>query len=172
MQIKQSFLLLVHKISVINLTVCFRHRCSARISHRSSQHGNYESSLIITIAILFILNLQRVQNVLARVVTRLPRFSHSVPLLRSLHWLPVVLFLRSAQLPIKHFQDLTRFDIQTKDPDGKWTRKPLAYRASNNFYLRVTRPPEICVHLVFKYIHTASSYTTRRQFVPFIYCPL
>ena len=103
MQIKQSFLLLAHKSSVINLTVCFRHRCSARISQRSSQHGNYESSLIITIAIIFILNLQRVQNCLARVVTRSPRFSHSVPLLRSLHWLPVVLFLRSAQLPIKHF---------------------------------------------------------------------
>ena len=29
------------------------------------------------------------QNCLARVVTRSPRFSHSVPLLKSLHWLPV-----------------------------------------------------------------------------------
>ena len=28
--------------------------------------------------------------------------------------------------------DLTRFVIQTKGPDGKWTRKPLAYRESNN----------------------------------------
>ena len=32
---------------------------------------------------------QRVQNCLARVVTRSPRFSRSVPLLKSLHWLPV-----------------------------------------------------------------------------------
>ena len=30
--------------------------------------------------------------------------------------------------------------------------------------LRVTRPPEICVKLVFKHIHTASGYTIRRQY--------
>ena len=30
-----------------------------------------------------------VQNCIARVVTRSPRFSHSVPLLKSLHWYPV-----------------------------------------------------------------------------------
>ena len=70
-------------------------------------------------------------------------------------------------------QDLTRFNkIQAKGPDGKWTRKPLAYRESNNVHLLITRPPEICVNLVFKHIHAASSYTICRQFVPFIYCPL
>ena len=69
-------------------------------------------------------------------------------------------------------QDLTRFAIQAKGPDGKWTRKPLAYRESNNVHLLITRPPEICVNLVFKHIHAASSYTICRQFVPFIYCPL
>ena len=37
----------------------------------------------------YILKLQLVQNYLARVVTRSPCFSHSVPLLKSLHWLPV-----------------------------------------------------------------------------------
>ena len=68
--------------------------------------------------------------------------------------------------------DLTRFAIQAKGPDGKWTRKPLAYRESNNVHLHVTRPPEICVNLVFKHIHAASSYTIRRQFVPLIDCPL
>ena len=36
-----------------------------------------------------IAKLQRVQFFLARVVTRSPRFSRSVPLLKSLHWLPV-----------------------------------------------------------------------------------
>jgi len=36
-----------------------------------------------------ILKLQCVQNCLARVVSRFPRFPHSVPLLKSLHWLPV-----------------------------------------------------------------------------------
>ena len=35
-----------------------------------------------------------------------------------------------------------------------------------------TRPPEICINLVFKHIHAASSYSICRQFVPFIYCPL
>ena len=33
--------------------------------------------------------LQRVQNCLARVITRAPRFSPSIPLLKSLHWLPI-----------------------------------------------------------------------------------
>ena len=36
-----------------------------------------------------ILKLQCVQDDLARVVKRCPLFSHSVPLLKSLHWLPV-----------------------------------------------------------------------------------
>ena len=66
----------------------------------------------------------------------------------------------------------TRFAIQAKGPDDKWTRKPLAYRESNNVHLLITRPPEICVNLVFKHIHAASSYTIRRQFIPFIYCHL
>ena len=55
---------------------------------------------------------------------------------------------------------LTRFAIQAKGPDGKWTRKPLAYRESNNVHLLITRPPEICVNLIFKHIHAASSYTS------------
>ena len=50
-------------------------------------------------------------------------------------------------------QDLTRFAIQPKGPDGKWTRKPLAYRESKNVHLLITRPPKICVNLVFKHIH-------------------
>ena len=68
--------------------------------------------------------------------------------------------------------DLTRFAIQAKGPDGKWTRKLLAYRESNNVHLLINRPPEIRVNLVFKHIHAASSYAICRQFVPFIYCPL
>ena len=36
-----------------------------------------------------IARLQHVQNCLARVVTKAPRFSHSVPILKRLHWLPV-----------------------------------------------------------------------------------
>ena len=74
--------------------------------------------------------------------------------------------------PCDKIKKLTRFAIQAKDPNGKWTRKPLAYRESNSVHLLITRPPEICVNLVFKHIHAASSYTICRQFVPFIYCPL
>ena len=36
-----------------------------------------------------IAKLQRVQNCLARVETKAPRFSRSVPILKRLHWLPV-----------------------------------------------------------------------------------
>ena len=70
------------------------------------------------------------------------------------------------------YQDLTILTIQAKGPDGKWTRKLLAYQESTNIHLRVTRPPETCVNPVFKHIHAASSSTIRRQFVPLIYCPL
>ena len=80
--------------------------------------------------------------------------------------------IRSPSRHVTAVQDLTRFTIQAKGPDGKWTRKPLAYRESNNVHLLIARPPEICVNLVFKHIHAASSYTICRQFVPFIYCPL
>ena len=80
--------------------------------------------------------------------------------------------LRTSGDAAKCVSSLTRFAIQAKGPDGKWTRKPLAYRESNNVHLLITRPPEICVNLVFKHIHAASSYTICRQFVPFIYCPL
>ena len=70
-------------------------------------------------------------------------------------------------------EHLTRFAIQAIGPDGKWTRKPLAYRESNNVHLLIIIcPPKICVNLVFKHIHAASRYTICRQFVPFIYCPL
>ena len=57
------------------------------------------------------------------------------------------------------YQNVLRFNmivIQGKGPDGKWTRKPLAYRVLR-FLLRITRPPEICIDLVFKHIHAASN---------------
>ena len=65
-------------------------------------------------------------------------------------------FMRNSCLPVN------KSVAPPKGPDGKWTRKPLAYRESNNVHLHVTRPPEICVNLVFKHIHAASSYTIRR----------
>ena len=54
-----------------------------------SSRLDYCNSLLHNIAIKDITKLQRVQNCLTRVVTRSPRFSRSVPLQKSLHWLPV-----------------------------------------------------------------------------------
>ena len=61
-------------------------------------------------------------------------------------------------------ETFNKMAIQGKGPDGKWTRKPLAYRKSNIFHLSVTRPPEIYVNLVFKHIHAASNSAIYRYF--------
>jgi len=50
---------------------------------------DYCNYLLYNIAPKDILKLQCVQNCLPRVVSQSPRFSHSVPLLKSLHWLPL-----------------------------------------------------------------------------------
>ena len=50
---------------------------------------DYCNSLLYNTANKDIAKLQPIQNCLARVVTRSPRFSRSEPLLKSLHWLPV-----------------------------------------------------------------------------------
>ena len=49
---------------------------------------DYYNSLLSGIAETDLTKLQRVLNRLARVVTKSPPFTRSVPLLRSLHWLP------------------------------------------------------------------------------------
>ena len=50
---------------------------------------DYCNSLLHQIPAKDLQKLQRVQNCLARVVTKAPRFSRSIPLLKSLHWLPI-----------------------------------------------------------------------------------
>ena len=50
---------------------------------------DYCNSLLYGIADIDLARLQRIQNQLARLVTKSPSFTHSLPLLRSLHWLPV-----------------------------------------------------------------------------------
>ena len=50
---------------------------------------DYCNSVLFGIAETDLTKLQRVLNRLARVVTKSPPFTRSVPLLRSLHWLPV-----------------------------------------------------------------------------------
>ena len=54
-----------------------------------SSRLDYCNSLLYGIANIDLTRLQRVQNRLARPVTKSPPFTRSVPLLRSLHWLPV-----------------------------------------------------------------------------------
>ena len=54
-----------------------------------SSRLDYCNSLLYNTANKDIAKLQCVQNCLARVVTCSPRFSRSVPLLKSLRWLPV-----------------------------------------------------------------------------------
>jgi len=50
---------------------------------------DYCNSLLYNMAFKDILRLQCVQNCLPKIVTWSPRFFHSVPLLKSLHWLTV-----------------------------------------------------------------------------------
>ena len=54
-----------------------------------SSHLDYCNSTLTGIAETDLTKLQRVLNRLARVVTESPPYTRSVPLLRSLHWLPV-----------------------------------------------------------------------------------
>ena len=54
-----------------------------------SSRLDYCNSLLLGIADKEIIQLQRIQNPLARVVTKKPSLTCSVPLLRFLHWLPV-----------------------------------------------------------------------------------
>ena len=82
---------------------CFYHIRDLRRIHRymyfavakniatalASTRLDYCNSLYYDIALKDILKRQRVQNCLARVVIRSPRFFNSVPLFKSLHWFPV-----------------------------------------------------------------------------------
>ena len=68
-----------------------------------SSRLDYCNSLYHNIALKDIMKFQHVQNCLSRVVTKLPRFSHSVPLLKSLHWLPIRHRIIFKICTIKHF---------------------------------------------------------------------
>ena len=54
-----------------------------------SSHLDHCNSLWYGIADIDLMRLQHVQNQLARLVTKSPPFTHSFPLLRCFHWLPV-----------------------------------------------------------------------------------
>ena len=55
-----------------------------------SSRLDYCNSLLYAIPAKYLNKLQRVQNSLARVVTLSPKFSHTSPLLKQLHWLPII----------------------------------------------------------------------------------
>ena len=55
-----------------------------------SSRLDYCNSLLYGIADIDLTRLQYVQNQLAHLVTKSPPFTRSTPLLRSLHWLPVM----------------------------------------------------------------------------------
>ena len=54
-----------------------------------SSRLDYCNSLLYSIADIDLTRLQRIQNQLAHLATKSPPFTRSIPLLRSLHWLPV-----------------------------------------------------------------------------------
>ena len=54
-----------------------------------SSRLDYCNSLFYGIADIDLTRIQRVQNQLTRLVTKSPPFTRNIPLLRSLHWLPV-----------------------------------------------------------------------------------
>ena len=82
---------------------CFHHICDLLRIRKSlslnlakqiavalvSSELDYCNSLFHNMPEKDIARLQRVQNCFARVVTKAPRFSRSVPILKRLHWLPV-----------------------------------------------------------------------------------
>ena len=89
-----------------------------------------------------------------------------------LHFTPLV----DRFIPVRtRLQDLTRFNKichPSQRPRWQVDKEAIGLSRVQQCSLLITRPPDICVNLVFKHIHAASSYTICRQFVPFIYCPL
>ncbi len=103
-----------------------------------SSRLDYCNSLLYNIASKDITKLQRVQNCLARVVTRSPRFSRSVPLLKSLHWLPVRYRI------IFKICTITYHALSSRQPSYLHSlfipvRKPIQLRSSSSDLLFVPR---------------------------------
>ena len=66
-----------------------KHVTVALVSKMVSSKLDYCNSLFHNMPENDFARLQRVQNCLARVVTKVPRFSRSIPISKRLHWLPV-----------------------------------------------------------------------------------
>ena len=63
---------------------------------------DYCNSLLAGLPVSAIKPLQRIQNVAARLVFNLPKFSHVTPLLCHLHWLPVVARIRCKMIVLEY----------------------------------------------------------------------
>ncbi|KAK3521080.1 hypothetical protein QTP86_006328 [Hemibagrus guttatus] len=63
---------------------------------------DYCNSLLAGLHLNAIRPLQMIQNAAARLVFNLPKFSHTTPLLRSLHWLPVAARIRFKTLMLAY----------------------------------------------------------------------
>ncbi|MCI4375953.1 hypothetical protein PGIGA_G00115620 [Pangasianodon gigas] len=63
---------------------------------------DYCDSLLAALPLSAIRPLQLIQNAAARLVFNLPKFSHTTPLLRSLHWLPVAARIRFKTLMLAY----------------------------------------------------------------------
>jgi hypothetical protein len=97
---------------------------------------DYCNSLYLGLPNFQILRLQRIQNSLARAVASAPKFTHSTPILRSLHWL---------KIPERiHYKviSLTLKTLQTSQPSYLRSLLTIQPRRSSSC-LTLRRPPSI-----------------------------
>ncbi|KAI4886774.1 hypothetical protein NFI96_006694 [Prochilodus magdalenae] len=92
---------------------------------------DYCNSLLAGLPLWAIRPLQLVQNAAARLIFNLPKFTHVTPLLRSLHWLPVVACIRFKTLrPTKPRMD-QRLPPYGDGEESSCTSSPLCFKYSS-----------------------------------------